>query len=203
MLPVYDPPLPEPSVEQEVNEAGIRETTLQFDEPVYDALQQTWHDPRTAEAAEPLLEEGYVDAFHEGFDTITFYTPEDEPLEAFIDNFLAIVASHYTPPRTVNLERSGWTATYRGYPQDGGTVIDVRFDEAVAVLPAKAAEDETFLEDVDALTGIQPNVITAEDYDALQEEVFHIYTDADQANVDAFMDAYLDRLDALMDKYDV
>lgn len=203
MPATYNPSLPHLRVEQEVNEAGIRETTLQFDEPVYDALQQTWQDSRTAEAADPLLEEGYVDAVREGFDTITFYTPEDEPLEAFLDSFLTIAASYYEPPRTVELERSGWTATYREYVQDGGTVIDVRFDEAVAVLPAKAAEEEAFLEEVEALTAGRPFVATADDYDALREEVFHIYTDVAEANVDAFMDAYLDQLDVLMDKYDV
>lgn len=203
MLPVYDPPLPEPTVESEVNEAGIRETTLAFDEPVYGAMQQAWIDPRTAAAAEPLQEEGYLDAFREGFDTLTFYTPEDAEVDGFVSAFLEVIDSHYKPPRKRHLERSDRTATYRAYAQNGGTVIDVRFDEEVPVVPKAVVKDEAFHEDVEALTDIRPAVATADDYDMLRDEVFHIYTDVAEANVDAFMDAYLERMDEWMYAFDL
>lgn len=198
-----EPRLLQPRVEQEVNDAGIRETTLRFPEPVYGAVQRTWNDPRTEAAAEPLLEDGYVDAFQEGFDTVTFYTPAETPLDGFVDRFVDIVASHYEPPRRRLLDRSGRTAIYRGYRQDGWMVIDVRFDEEIPVVPKTVIGDEAFQEDVAALTDTRPVVATADDYDALREEVFHIYTDVERANVDAFMDAYLERMDEWMYAFDL
>lgn len=203
MPAVYETGMPEPSVEEAVNEAGIRETTVRFEVPVYGALQLTWDDPRVAAAADPLIEDGYIDAFRESFDTVTLYTPEEEPVAGFVDVFVDVVASHYEPPERMELERSGRTALYKGYAWDGGTVVDVRFDDAVPVVPRLVTRDEQFQEDVASLTETVPFLVTADDSDALQDGVFHLYAGVHPANLEAYMDAYLDRVDEWLYAFDL
>lgn len=198
--------LPDPEREETVNEAGIRETTLRFDVPVYGALQRSWDDQRTEAAAGPLIEEGYVDAFCESFDTVTIYTPEEADataVEGFVDRFMDVVDDHYTPPETREMERTGRTSVYRAYREEDGIVVDVRFAEDVSGVAKLAARDEKLYEDLEPLGDVDATVITAEDDDTLQEGVFHLYADVHEANADAFVDRYLERLDEWMHGLDV
>lgn len=193
--------LPASEREQTVNEAGIRETTLRFDAPVYGALQRSWDDPRIVDAAEPLVEDGYVDAFCESFDTVTLYTPEEassDTVETFVGRFLDVVADHYTPPQTREMERTGRTGVYRAYREEDGIVVDIRFDGDVSGVAKLAARDEKLYEDLEPLGDVETTVITAEDDGSLQEGVFHVYADVHEANADAFVDRYLERLDEWM-----